>query len=468
MSPRTRIVALRLIASLVPLAPATAIAAPEKGASGDAKLDAKGLRARTSSDDEALSKREDRKWLKRWPPERGMVELGVFGGLMVPARDLELFEPRLNRPRQGFLTLAPVAPEVGARIGYFPLRFLGIEAEGAFIPTTTLDDGYTAYIFAARGHLIAQLPFASVAPFVAVGGGALGIRSDPEVILGQDFDAELHLGIGAKFFINRRLMARIDLRDVISPRRGVEAGGTNSIEALIGLSFTLGRERDVDKPPRKPRSEARPSDLDGDGFLDEDDACPDQPGVEPDGCPLPGDRDNDGFLDEDDVCPDQPGIAPDGCPDLDADHDGILIPDDQCPDVPETFNGYEDEDGCADEIPDDLQRFGGRLEGINFALGKATLLDSSRTILDDAVTVLQKYPDIRIEVSGHTDNSGPRELNMSLSQRRAETVKKYLVDAGVTTDRIDTRGAGPDEPIDSNVSKDGRANNRRIEFRVLE
>ncbi|MEX1366468.1 MAG: OmpA family protein [Nannocystaceae bacterium] len=478
-----KLIAVRLAVTLPFTGPAVAHAAPDGGdaaateptSEGGAKLDAGGLRARgkakaTGEGDEALSERKDRPWIQRWAPERNMVELGVFGGMIVPARDLELFEPRPDRPRQGFLPLAPVAPDVGVRVGYFPLRFLGIEAEGAFMPTTTQDDGYTAYLFAARGHLIGQLPVSSIAPFALVGAGALGIRSDPEVILGQDIDQSFHLGIGTKVFINRRIMARLDLRDVISPRRGINGGATNNIEVLLGLSITLGRERDVDREPEpEPEREQPPAkDSDGDGFVDADDACPEQPGIAPDGCPAPGDTDGDGFLDADDACPEQPGIAPDGCPDPDADGDGIPVPEDQCPDVPETFNGYEDEDGCADEVPEDLERFSGRLEGINFDLGKATLTKDSRPVLDEAVGVLLKYTKIRIEISGHTDNSGRREVNMSLSQKRADAVKQYLLDHGVDGARITTRGGGPDEPIDTNSTREGRANNRRIEFRILE
>lgn len=481
MSRRARIQCIPLWMGLTMVGPAAAVAAEpggdEEPRDADDTAPADADDAEASSDtppprglfagDSELSKREHTRWLNRWAPERNMLEVGVFGGLLVPARDLELFEPRLDRPRQGFLPLARISPEVGVRVGYFPLRFLGIEAEGAFAPTQTLEDGYTTHLFAGRGHLIAQLPFSSVTPFVAVGGGFLGIQSDPEVVLGRDIDPALHLGIGTKVYINRRISVRLDLRDVITPRRGSRSGATNSIEALLGVSFTLGRTRDVDKEPEPELPPPEPSDRDDDGFLDDEDACPDTLGIAPDGCPPPGDRDADGFIDEQDACPDKAGIEPDGCPDLDADGDGIPIPTDQCPDVPETINNFEDTDGCADEVPEDLQQFNGRLEGINFELGKATLTDDSRPVLDNAVEVLRKYAEIRIEISGHTDNSGARELNMRLSERRSEAVKQYLVDHGIDEARIQTRGAGPDEPFDSNATKEGRANNRRIEFRVL-
>ena len=77
------------------------------------------------------------------------------------------------------------------------------------------------------------------------------------------------------------------------------------------------------------------------------------------------------------------------------------------------------------------------------------------------------HPEIRIKVSGHTDNNGAREHNVDLSGRRAEAVKKYLVDHGVDESRIETEGLGPDKPVDTNDTKTGRANNRRIEFEII-
>ena len=421
-----------------------------------------------------LSKRKDQPWIRRWAPEKivqqdarlwGMLELGPVLGMMFPSRSHELFEPDLALPRQGFQPLQPVAPVLGGRLGYFPLRFFGIEAEGTFMPTSVRDTGRGANLWAVRGHGIAQLGLWSITPFVLVGGGVLAVSS-PREALGSNIDQAFHVGLGAKIYINRWVQARVDLRNVVHPRQGVGAGATNSPEILFGLNFTLGRRRDREEPPAPPPVVVL-SDRDGDGFFDEDDACPDEPGVAPDGCPV-GDRDADGFPDDEDACPDEPGVEPDGCPDLDADGDGIPIPQDQCPDEPETFNGFEDEDGCPDTLPEEVTSFEGTLEGVFFDVGKATLRPQSRSKLDEAVAVMQRNPGFHVEISGHTDSTGNRDLNMELSRSRAESVKAYLVEHGIPGDRIHTRGAGPDEPIDSNTSKDGRARNRRIEFRVLE
>ena len=416
--------------------------------------------------DRGLSRRRDRKWINRWAPERNMVELGVYGGLIIPARDLELFEPSLSLPRQGFRPLGKVAPDLGGRIGYFPLRFFGFELEGGGMPTKA--DGTRATLWTARGHLIGQLGLSSFTPFVVVGAGAMGVSS-PRAAVGNDIDPSLHVGLGAKVYLNRYVLLRLDLRDIITARRGVAAGATNTIEALLGLSVTLGRKRDRDaviEPPPPPIEP--PADRDGDGFVDPEDDCPDVPGEAPRGCPPPApeDRDKDGFTDDVDACVDVPGIAPDGCPDRDPDKDNILDPDDKCPDIAETVNGFEDADGCPDEVPSDFADLE-VLEGVFFATNKDSFAKASIEILDRAVATLQKFPSVRVEISGHTDSTGNREHNMDLSQRRADAVKRYLVEHGINAARLETRGGGPDEPLDSNAREAGRAKNRRIEFRVL-
>jgi outer membrane protein OmpA-like peptidoglycan-associated protein len=132
-----------------------------------------------------------------------------------------------------------------------------------------------------------------------------------------------------------------------------------------------------------------------------------------------------------------------------------------------TENGFEDEDGCPDEIPEDIKRFSGIVEGIHFDTGKATIKAKSAKILKKAAEVLESYPNIRVKIDGHTDSRGSDELNKDLSRRRAESVKQWLVDQGIDESRLETEGHGPDQPIESNESKAGRAANRRIEFTLL-
>ena len=177
----------------------------------------------------------------------------------------------------------------------------------------------------------------------------------------------------------------------------------------------------------------------------------------------PSDRDGDGFADAVDGCPDDPGIEPEGCPLPDSDGDGNLDPDDKCPAVPETRNGYQDEDGCPDDIPTQLAKFTGTIKGIYFDGNSASIAAKSRPVLDRAVAVLTDFPDIRIEVSGHCAEGEPA----ALGQRRAEAVRDYLRTKGVRADRIEVRNGGADEPVDTNKTSAGRAKNRRIDFTIL-
>ncbi len=216
-------------------------------------------------------------------------------------------------------------------------------------------------------------------------------------------------------------------------------------------------------------------DNDQDGIPDAQDRCPDDPedfdGVEDsDGCPdLVKDSDGDGIPDDTDRCPlqaeDLDGFQDDdGCPDLDNDLDGIPDERDNCPSAPETFNGYQDEDGCPDEKPIQ-ERF--VLKGVHFESGSAALTPDSYAVLDEVVHSLQAYPEVRVEIRGHTDSQGPASFNLKLSQKRAEAVRQYLINAGIDPSRLVAVGVGEDEPIASNATPEGRAQNRRIEFRRL-
>lgn len=105
------------------------------------------------------------------------------------------------------------------------------------------------------------------------------------------------------------------------------------------------------------------------------------------------------------------------------------------------------------------------LRGVNFEVNKAELLPISRDILMDVARSLVANPDVTVEVAGHTDNTGPRELNERLSRERAEAVKAFLIENGVTAERMTTQGYAWDQPVASNTTASGRAQNRRTELR---
>ena len=434
--------------------------------------------------------RRDVPWIRRCTPERNTWELGLFAGVTFPAaRSHELFDPYKQRDarRMGSDFWRPyqtAAPSFGLRAAYFPLSFLGGEVEASVMPTRVVEDsgpGGRANLFSARAHFVGQLPFWRVVPFVVLGSGGIGTTG----ALGNDFDPMTHLGAGVKVMLTHRTLLRLDVRNNIAARKEVDAGATSYPEILLGLSTVLGRKAPKKSPPKDSdgdgfldRGDACPfepgrapdgcpeRDRDGDGFMDTQDACPDVPGIAPDGCPEK-DRDGDGFLDSVDKCPDIPGVEPDGCPIPDTDKDGYLDNVDQCVDRPETWNGFDDHDGCPDGLPPPVAVFNGTIKGIYFDLDKDTIKPRSRPVLDRAVQVFTDFTAIRTEISGHTDSTGSVAHNRDLSRRRAESVKRYLVEHGIDPARIETRGAGPDEPVDSNRTAAGRARNRRIEFNLI-
>jgi outer membrane protein OmpA-like peptidoglycan-associated protein/opacity protein-like surface antigen len=429
------------------------------------------------------------------------LELGIYGGAAFFSKEhnLQNLETIDVAPAIGHQRLK-TGFDVGVRAGFYPLSWLGAEGELGLIASQTKDTGDRATLWTYRLHAVAQYPAFRLVPFVLVGAGGMNLRSNVGA-LGKDSDPEFHVGVGVKYAILQSLSARLDFRDnFMQENRAnptIEDGDlVQNFELLLGLSFTLGRT--------PAESVAPPRDSDGDGFLDPQDACLAVPGVAPNGCPAPVaapvDTDKDGIVDASDPCPTeaedgaQPAPA-DGCPNKDADEDGVLLPDDKCPtekgvapdgcvhdkdadgildevdkcpDQPETKNGFEDSDGCPDELPKEVAKFAGVIKGIQFDFGKATIRKESNKVLDDAIKVLKQYGELRIMVSGHTDNVGEAQKNIELSQARAASVKEYMVSKGIDAGRIETRGAGPNEPVADNATDKGRQENRRIEFKLLQ
>ncbi|WP_418508740.1 OmpA family protein [Corallibacter sp.] len=203
-------------------------------------------------------------------------------------------------------------------------------------------------------------------------------------------------------------------------------------------------------------------DTDGDGIADKDDACPTVAGLkELNGCP---DADNDGVADKDDKCPNEAGPAANGgCPWPDADGDGVLDKDDQCPDVAGTVAN----NGCP-EVTEEVQKtLNAYAKTILFDTGKSSIKDESEKALADIIAILNEYPTAKFTVEGHTDSVGRESTNQRLSEARALSVKEYLTANGVDEFRLSSKGYGEARPIDSNKTRAGRANNRRVEINLV-
>lgn len=179
------------------------------------------------------------------------------------------------------------------------------------------------------------------------------------------------------------------------------------------------------------------------------------------------DGDGDGVADHLDRCPNTPwGSKVDsiGCPKgpvaarltrkkadrLDADKDGVLDPLDKCPQTPRT--AAVDEKGCWATAE------------ILFDFDSAIIKPQFHPALADAITVLQNNPDLKIEIQGNTDNTGPESYNKMLSEKRAQAVKEYMISKGIASDRLKAVGFGASRNVASNENEAGRALNRRIDF----
>jgi outer membrane protein OmpA-like peptidoglycan-associated protein len=245
----------------------------------------------------------------------------------------------------------------------------------------------------------------------------------------------------------------------------------------------------LDKCPTKPEDYDGFQDEDGcpdndndnDGIPDSLDKCPNAPedkdGFEDlDGCP-DLDNDHDGVPDSIDKCPNEPedidGFEDkDGCPDFDNDKDGIPDTLDKCPNEPETFNGYKDDDGCPDTLPKptvkEEKALNKALRAINFKTASAELTTDSYTALMSIVNFLKQYPFLKYEIQGHTDSRGNDDYNLLLSAARAASVRYYLVNQGIPDTTVIAIGYGKTRPIATNNTAQGRALNRRVEFKVIE
>ncbi len=204
-------------------------------------------------------------------------------------------------------------------------------------------------------------------------------------------------------------------------------------------------------------------DADSDGIADKDDACPNEKGTAANnGCP---DADGDGVIDSKDKCKDVAGPAEnDGCPWPDTDGDGVLDKDDNC--VSEV--GPASNQGCPEKIITEeakakLDEFA---KAIYFNSGKTTFRVGVSEKLDLIADIMKEFKDSDFKVEGHTDSQGSAKLNQTLSENRAKAVMDYLATKGIDASRLSSKGFGEDNPIASNRTSRGRAQNRRVEINL--
>ncbi|MFH7002969.1 OmpA family protein [Flavobacterium bizetiae] len=206
-------------------------------------------------------------------------------------------------------------------------------------------------------------------------------------------------------------------------------------------------------------------DRDGDGIADKDDACPDVAGLKQfNGCP---DTDGDGVPDKDDKCPTVAGPKENGgCPFLDADKDGVADKDDDCP----TVYGPASNRGCPEVTTEALEDLKVQARAVYFNSGKATFKTGDKETparLDAIKEILKNYPNAKFSIEGHTDSTGSAKINDKLSQDRANAVMNALIERGVNPENLVAKGFGSSQPVASNKTAAGKAQNRRTEIRHI-
>ncbi len=325
------------------------------------------------------------------------------------------------------------------------------------------------------------------------------------------------LGIGGRWDMGAHGRARWELRAERSlDSKGLDGVDLTNVQALFGIGWGSGgtptdtdgdgvRDR-KDMCPDTPRGatvdeKGCPKDSDGDGVMDGIDNCPDTPAgamVDAKGCPV--DTDRDGVFDGLDKCPGTPkGATVDatGCP-KDSDGDGVFDGLDKCPNTPKGVkvdaNGCRvdvdsDGDGVVDRLdkcpktpkgvkvdatgcPVAAKLFEEKkaslvLEGVNFETNSAVLTAGSTQVLNRVAASLKAWPDVRVEVAGHTDSDGRAAYNKTLSEKRAAAVRAFLVAAGVSGSRLEANGYGEEMPVADNSTAAGKATNRRVVLKKL-
>ncbi|MES0874556.1 OmpA family protein [Sinimarinibacterium thermocellulolyticum] len=269
------------------------------------------------------------------------------------------------------------------------------------------------------------------------------------------------IGAGYLYAFNPHIALRAEARYRTDQhdrkQAGVRPGSGAFSDGLlnVGLMFPLGVTREeVEEAPVELVEPAvvEEVDSDGDGVPDSRDQCPDTPAgqtVNDVGCPL--DSDGDGVPDDIDECPTTPAganVLANGC---------ALVGDCRTPRAGEQV----DANGCAVE-----QKF--ILKGVKFEFDSDRLTPEAKAILNDVAGTLQAYPDVEVEIEGHTDNIGTDAYNQGLSERRANTVKTYLIGRGIDAARMTPVGYGESTPIADNNTEEGREENRRVELKVIE
>ena len=279
-------------------------------------------------------------------------------------------------------------------------------------------------------------------PYAFIGGGYQWVKS------AYDNAAVVDLGIGVRYQITK-------VFNLFAEAKGMRDfhNDDNHFGFLGGIEFNFGGKTE----PAQANPVKKVVDTDKDGVPDNLDKCQNTPvGVKVDknGCAI--DSDNDGVSDYLDKCQNTPvgvKVNKNGCA-IDSDNDGVADYLDKCPNTPKGMK--VDKNGCA--VSFDF--------GITFDNNSAKIKPQFMSKIKKFADFLKAHPNIKAEIQGYTDNKGNFKYNLLLSQKRAKAVYEALIKLGVNKNQLNWAGFGPKNPIASNTTKEGKAQNRRVVAKI--
>ena len=364
---------------------------------------------------------------------------------------------------------------------------------GSYLVTNPGDLAYYAFDTDIKYSFMSLLGSRVIDPSAHIGGGY--------TFMGDVSSGNLNAGLGLTFWMSEQVGVSLQstYKHSFDDSRTVGSDIPSHMQHFAGLIYKFGG-KDTDGDGIYDREDACPEvaglkafkgcpDTDSDGIVDASDACPEIAGtVAMNGCP---DTDGDGVADKDDACPEVAGLkafkgCPDtdgdgttdkadkcpkvkgpkenaGCPWPDTDGDSVLDKDDKCPSV----KGTVANNGCPEVAEEAINTLNGYAKTILFNTGKSSFQKQTLPVLVSIAAILKENPLAKFSITGHTDNVGTSNFNFKLSKERAAAVKNYLVSNGVAANRLTSDGLGDTQPIGSNKTAAGRANNRRVEVKYV-
>jgi outer membrane protein OmpA-like peptidoglycan-associated protein len=369
----------------------------------------------------------------------------------------------------------------GIRLGFFPIRYIELEAEGAFVPTEGRGSAYLSYI-PLRARLLFNLPVGEHSAFL-LGGGYARNEFRRDIDTHEDgFTGLLGARLGLPGFTSIRISTSVDY----IPSPSIELYPTGALDPdhnvnwniQVGLGFLFGGGRSRVAQRREPTPvPPRPDSL---AMQDRQDSLARAARQDSLRLAQAARAEQDRLRDSVRIAQERANERQQALRDslrLLSQQDSI-----RAAALRDSLRMTQNRARIA-SIRDSLERMALRdslrlmmatrqtrltLRGVNFELGKAVLLPISRDILGEVARSLVANPQVRVEVAGHTDSTGSRAVNERLSLARAESVKAYLIENGVTAGQLEVQGYASTQPVATNKTASGRAQNRRVELRRID